>query len=158
MRKKPIGSQIHILANMIHRFVESLPNKKQIDSLTGTNAWIIGYIASRRGEDVFQKDFEKQFGITRSTASKVVNLMEKKGLVERRSVPNDARLKKLVLTEKSEKIHRLMIEDFKKLESTLEKGFSEEELERFDEYVHRMQRNLEDASKEYRSETGGNCI
>ena len=158
MRKKPIGSQIHILANTIHRFVESLPNKKQIDSLTGTNAWIIGYIASRGGEDVFQKDFEKQFGITRSTASKVVNLMEKKGLVERRSVPNDARLKKLVLTEKSEKIHRLMIEDFKKLESILEEGFSEEELERFEEYVHRMQRNLETASIEYKNETGGNGI
>lgn len=145
MEKKPIGSEIHILGNMIHRYVENLPNKKQIDSLTGMNAWIIGYIADCGGTDVFQRDFEKQFGITRSTASKVVNLMEKKGLVERRSVPGDARLKKLVLTEKSERIHQLMIEDFRQLERTLEAGFSEEELDRFSEYVHRMQRNLEAA-------------
>lgn len=150
MEAKPIGSEIHILGNMIHRFVESLPNKKKIDRLTGTNAWIIAYIEGRRGEDVFQKDFEKQFGITRSTASKVVNLMEKKGLVRRESVPYDARLKKIVLTEKSEQIHQLMIEDFRELESTLEDGFSREELERFTDYLHRMQRNLQQVSEQDR--------
>ena len=144
MEKKIVGGEIRNLGNMIHRFVGNLPNKKKIERLTGTNAWIIGYIAQRKGQDVFQKDFEKQFGITRSTASKVVNLMVKKGFIERQSVPYDARLKKLVLTEKSEEIYQLMIEDFILMENTLKKGFSEEELEQFIEYIHRMQKNLED--------------
>ncbi|MEI3338741.1 MAG: MarR family winged helix-turn-helix transcriptional regulator [Eubacterium sp.] len=138
-----VGGEIRILSNMIHRFVENLPNKKKVDSLTGTNAWIIGYIAESE-KDVFQRDFEEKFGITRSTASKVVNLMVKKGLIERCGVPGDARLKKLVLTEKSRQIYELMTEDFVFVEHTLTEGFSEKELEQFFDFIHRMQRNLKD--------------
>ena len=110
--------------------------------MTGANAWIIGYIAEHRDKDVFQKDFEEEFGITRSTASKVVNLMEKKGLIARCSVPGDARLKKLTLTPRSEEVYQLMVEDFIAIENTLAKGFSEGELEQFFDFIHRMQMNL----------------
>lgn len=144
MEKKPIGCEIRILSNMIHRWIENSPNKKKVDRLTGANAWIIGHIAKQneKGQDVFQRDFEKEFGITRSTASKVVNLMVQKGLIERQSVPGDARLKKLVLTEKSEEVHRLMTEDFDAIERMLSQGFSEKELEQFFDYIHRMQNNM----------------
>lgn len=140
--KKTIGNEIHVLSNLIHRTLDNSPAKRQIERVTGTNTWIIGYIACREGQDVFQKDLEKQFGITRSTASKVVNLMEQKGLVERKSVPGDARLKKLVLTERSWEIFHQMTEEFKSIEAALCAGFSEEELEQFFDYIHRMQNNM----------------
>ena len=38
--------------------------------------------------------------MARSTVTGVVKLMERKGLIRRESVSSDARLKKLVLTEK----------------------------------------------------------
>lgn len=144
MEKKPIGCEIRILSNMIHRWIENSPNKKKVDSVTGANAWIIGHIAEQneKGKDVFQRDFEQQFGITRSTASKVVNLMVQKGLIERQKVPGDARLKKLVLTERSKEVHRLITEDFETIEGMLRGGFSEEELEQFFDYIHRMQNNV----------------
>lgn len=142
-RCNTIGGEIRILSNTIHRYIENLPSKKKIDSLTGTNAWIIGYIAESPN-DVFQRDFEEKFGITRSTASKVVNLMVKKGMIERCSVPGDARLKKLVLTEKSKEIYSLMTKDFERVEHVLKKGFSEKELEQFLDYIHRMQQNFKD--------------
>lgn len=138
-----VGGEIRILSNLIHRVVENLPNKKKVDQVTGTNAWIIAYIAESE-KDVFQRDFEEKFGITRSTASKVVNLMVKKGLIERCSVPGDARLKKLVLTEKARQVYELMTEDFVFVEHTLTEGFSEKELEQFFDFIHRMQRNLKD--------------
>ena len=130
----------------IHRWIENSPNKKKIDSVTGANAWIIGYISdkTKNNEDVFQKDLEKNFEITRSTASKVVNLMVEKGMVERQSVPWDARLKKLILTDKGREIDELMLEDFSVVEETLSKGFSEQELEQFFDYMHRMQQNMKD--------------
>lgn len=140
--KKTIGNEIRVLSNLIHRAIEHSPVKKQIESVTGTNAWIIGYIAHSKGEDVFQRDLEKQFGITRSTASKVVNLMVQKGLIERQSVPGDARLKKLVLTDRSWEICRQMTAEFDEIESTLSDGFSEEELEQFFNYIYRMQNNI----------------
>ena len=75
MKKDCIGNDIRILSHQIHRWIENSPNKKKIDSVTGANAWIIGYISdkTKNNEDVFQKDLEKNFEITRSTASKVVN-------------------------------------------------------------------------------------
>ena len=93
MQKDHIGNDVRILSHQIHRWIENAPNKKKIDSVTGANAWIIGYISDKtdNNEDVFQKDLESCFEITRSTASKVVNLMVEKGLIERQSVPWDAR-------------------------------------------------------------------
>mgnify|MGYP000606316965 CR=1 FL=1 len=77
MQKDHIGNDVRILSHQIHRWIENAPNKKKIDSVTGANAWIIGYISDKtdNNEDVFQKDLESCFEITRSTASKVVNLM-----------------------------------------------------------------------------------
>lgn len=146
MKKDCIGNDIRILSHQIHRWIENSPNKKKIDSVTGANAWIIGYISdkTKNNEDVFQKDLEKNFEITRSTASKVVNLMVEKGMVERQSVPWDARLKKLILTDKGREIDELMLEDFSVVEETLSKGFSEQELEQFFDYMHRMQKNMKD--------------
>jgi DNA-binding MarR family transcriptional regulator len=143
-KNKTIGSEVRILSNLIHRWVENSPLKKQIERVTGSNAWIIDYVATQneKGKDVFQKDFEEQFGITRSTASKVVNLMVQKGLIERESVPGDARLKKLVLTDRAKELHQSMSLEFKEIERKLSEGFTEEELNQFFDYIHRMQENM----------------
>lgn len=147
MKKDCIGNDVRILSHQIHRWIENSPNKKKIDSCTGTNAWIIGYISDKTDEhvDVYQKDLERCFEITRSTASKVVNLMVEKGMIERQSVPWDARLKKLVLTDRGREIHNLMEDDFSVVEQTLSQGFSEEELARFFDYMHRMQKNMKES-------------
>ena len=74
--------------------------------------------------------------------------MVQKGLLDRRSVAHDARLKKLVLTEKSIEIKKLMDEDHKKFEKALRKGFSEEELMQLTAYLDRMKNNLKELSRE----------
>jgi DNA-binding MarR family transcriptional regulator len=143
MEKKLIGIELRALNNLIMRKVENSPIKKQIDSVTGTNGWIIGFLAENAGEEIYQKHLEEQFSITRSTASKVLILMEKKGLIERRGVPHDARLKKLVLTEKAWKISELIIEDAVRIEKTLTNGFTEEELEYLHSCIQRMKNNIQ---------------
>lgn len=142
LETKTIHVELRSLSHQIHRFFQNRPNKMQVDSVTGTNGWIIGYLADHDGADVFQKDIEKEFGITRSTASKVIDLMEQKGLVERKTVPYDARLRKLVLTEKSRQLVALINADKENLEKTLTKGFTQEEISTLTEYVQRMKNNL----------------
>ena len=78
MSEHHIGREIRSLNNAIRREVDSSPVKRKIDDITGTNGWIIGYISRNSGRDIYQRDIEKEFGITRSTASKVLILMEKK--------------------------------------------------------------------------------
>ena len=56
-------------------------------------------------------DLEKEFDITRSTASKNVDLLVENGFIVREQVDYDARLKKLVLTEKAKEVLRGIIKD-----------------------------------------------
>ncbi|MCC8028569.1 MAG: MarR family transcriptional regulator [Lachnospiraceae bacterium] len=140
--EESIIREIHVLSNRICRLLDNAPERRRLEEVTGKNTWIIGYIAHNEGTDVFQRDLEKQFGITRSTASKVVNRMVKKGIIERQSVPEDARLKKLVLTERSREIHQRMEAEFRDMEDTLVEGFSAEEIEQMREYLLRMQNNM----------------
>ena len=142
MESKAIGINLRSLNNLIMRYLEQHANKKKVDSLTMTNAWIIEYIAEHSDRDVFQRDFEREFRITRSTISKVINLMVQKGFIERQSVEHDARLKKLVLTPKALEIADLMCRDNKMLNEQLTKGFSDEELDTLYSYIERMQNNL----------------
>lgn len=148
-KTRPVHVELRSLSHRIRRFFQSSPNKRAVDSVTGTNGWIIGYLADNEHRDVFQKDIEKEFDITRSTASKVIDLMEQKGLVERQTVSHDARLRKLVLTDKSRQLTELIEKDKENLEVTLIKGFTDEEKATLAEYIKRMRNNLE--------EEGGKC-
>ena len=147
---KALGLELRKISNLSRRYFEQFSHKKSIDDITGPNSWIIGYVGDKTeaGEEVYQRDLETRLGITRSTVSKVVNLMVQKGLLDRRSVAHDARLKKLVLTEKSIEIKKLMDEDHKKFEKALRKGFSEEELMQLTAYLDRMKNNLKELSME----------
>ena len=144
MEKKKIGKELRSLNNLIRRYLENHAHKKTVDNITGTNGWIIGYLSDHMGRDVFQRDLEEEFGITRSTASRVIDLMVRKGLVERQSVARDARLKKLVLTEKALEISGWMHEDGIHLEQTLLKGFTQDEIEALRASIERMKSNLAD--------------
>ena len=142
MNDRKIGIELRGLNNMIRRYIDKHLNKKIVDQITGTNGWIISYLSHNLHRDVFQKDLEEEFGVTRSTASKVVNLMVQKGLIERYPVPYDARLKKLVLTPKALEISKLMDEDGETIEKLLTKGFTEDELKTLESYIQRMKKNL----------------
>jgi Transcriptional regulators len=137
-----IGKELHSLNHLTKRYVETATHKQQIDKITGTNGWIIGYLSQNADKDIYQKNLEEEFSVTRSTASKVLALMEQKGLIERHGVAHDARLKKLVLTEKAWELSKLMREDFRTMEETLTKGFTEEEKENLLQYIQRMKDNI----------------
>ena len=112
--------------------------------MTGTNGWIIAYIDRNSDKPVYQRDLEREFGITRSTASKVVILMEKKGFISHEAAEHDARLKRLVLTERSREIVSMMDADAKKTEKKLTAGFSDGELAALRGYLDRMIENMEE--------------
>lgn len=142
MSKQLIGKELRSLNNLINRYVDNYTKKKHFESITGTNLWVIGYLDENSDKDIYQKDLENEFSITRSTASKVLTLMVKKGLIERKSVPHDARLKKLVLTSKALEFTKEMRKDMMKVEENLTKGFSSEEIEELHTYIERLKANV----------------
>ena len=148
MENRPIGMELRKLSLHMKRYMESHSNCKIVDKLTGSSSWIIAYIGEEKNKDVFQKDLEKKFGITRSTASKTVDAMVKNGFIERSCVDYDARLKILVLTKKALDILDIMDRDRRNIEEVLTAGFSDKEKEKLHGYIVRMTRNLESCSED----------
>lgn len=137
------GREVHRLSKRIHRHMEANRSHHKLTDVSVTNMHIIRYLYDHQEQDIFQKDLEAAFGTTRSTASKVLQLMEQKGLILRLPVKQDARLKKLVLTERSLELHRRMRENADEMEVTLLKGFTPTEINLLASYLERMQRNLD---------------
>lgn len=156
--KKPIGFVLRNLARMFGRQADGSAGRKRLDSLTGTNGWIIGYIAHNKGKDIYQKDIENHFSVRRSTVSRVVTLMEQKGLIERQGVDGDARLKRLVLTEKAWQIHEEIEDDLNRLEEKLVEGISPEELSVFLKVIDRMMKNMGGENECRREMEGSGCL
>ena len=139
-----IGLEIKTLNNMIKRYYDFSSHRSEVDTITGNNGWIIAFLGknARDGKDVHQKDIEDHFNITRSTVSNVLSLMEQKGLVKRLPDDKDARLKKIVLTEKAEGVREILKADADRMESALTAGFTAEELETLSFYIKRMKENI----------------
>jgi len=110
--------------------------------ITGTNGQLISFLLEHENDPVYQKDIEKAFGITRSTASRVLSLMEKKNLIQRSSVAHDARLKRVTLTDRSRAFASVMFKRCEELEEQLFRGFSAEEEEMVLSFLQRMHDNL----------------
>lgn len=141
--KRKIGFEISHCARILRRYIDTATAKSLADEMTGTHGRAIGYFYHNRDKDIFQKDFEKEFDIRRSTASNILSLMEKNGLIIRQSVPDDARLKKIVLTEKAVEIHNEIEASFDKMEKDISEGISREEMEAFLFTMDKIRKNIE---------------
>lgn len=141
--KYRIGWQIKVISNLIKREVSNYGCEKCQDELTGNNMFIIGHLARHRSEDVFQKDLEEIFSVRRSTMSTIILRMEQKGFLRRESVPYDARLKKIVLTEKGETVHEMIETRIAETEKKLAEGFTEEEKQMLFGLLEKLRQNLE---------------
>ncbi|WP_308557452.1 MarR family transcriptional regulator [uncultured Lactobacillus sp.] len=98
-------------------------------NITGTQMSVIDFLSNMPDYTASQNEIEQEFDIRRSTTTIMLQRMEKRGLIERITSPNDKRQKLVKLTEKAqtlvEKIHEYMKQDDLKLRA----NFTNEELE-----------------------------
>lgn len=141
--KHTIEFELRVLNNMIHRQIIASDNIKRVDELTGATGWLIGYLIHNRDRDIFQKDIEKEFSVRRSTASKALSIMEDKGLIRRESVDYDARLKKLVLTDRAIELNKLIEADIIEIDKKMTAGLTDEEINTFIATIQKIKKNLE---------------
>lgn len=150
--QRSIMRHMQILNNAIRRHIDrNFECKKDLDKLSGSGGWILSRIfeSEHNGEPLYQRDFEDEFGITRSTASKMLSSLEQKGLVERTKVSSDGRLKRILPTEHSKKIGESIYREMSKLEKQLESEFTPKELETLYGFFERIEKNI--AAAETRS-------
>ena len=122
-----IPAQIRRVDNLIFRKINQFARENGVEQATPMHGWIIGYLYRHRDAAVFQRDIEREFSITRSTVTNILQLMERKGYIQRLSVPQDARLKQLVLTEEGIRLHEKTLLSFHQTDDYVAGLLTEEE-------------------------------
>lgn len=139
---RTLSLEIRKLDNEVRQRVIALSSPEKIDNITAMHGWIIGYLMEHVGEDVFQRDLEQNFKIRPSSVSSLLKLMEKNGLIMRKSVAYDARLKKIELTAKAYECNMQRRKDIMKIETQMKRGVSDEELAVFFNVIAKFRSNL----------------
>ena len=142
--KLKLGLDISRINHIISRKVDAAVINAIDDNLTVSQAYVIDFI-SNEGEDreIFQKDLEKEFDLKRSSISLMLNNMEKSDLIKRVPVAEDARLKKIILTEKSMKLYENISTAIDSVENKLSENITLEEIKAFQRVLDKIRKNLE---------------
>ncbi|MCR5636078.1 MAG: MarR family transcriptional regulator [Clostridiales bacterium] len=137
--------EVKAVSNIVKRTIDGRLSKDlKYEQLTTSQCKILNYLSANEDSDIYQKDIEKVFSIRRSTATKTLQLMEKNGLLLRAYSSKDARLKKLILTDKAKALAKNISEVVNEIEAKAENGVTEQEKELFLSIMEKIKNNLSD--------------
>ena len=142
------------VVNQLHRMCSSIPIEALPTGMTMSQLAVISFLHFRGDQDTYQKDLETYLKLRRSTVSSLLNTLERKGLLERVSVPQDARLKKIILTEEASPLGLQIHAAFAALDFNMFQGLTPEEIALLDSILVKIQTNL--STIETCSSLGGN--
>ena len=139
-----LGFRIRSVWQQVKRLMNRHLTENDGYGLTGMQFAIVSYIAKESAtRDVFQKDLEQKFDIRKSTVTGILNTMERDGLLLRETVPYDARLRKMILTDKALQAKQNTEQVIDSVESQLSKGLTEEEITTFLNILEKISKNAE---------------
>ena len=149
--EKIIAKNINKTGYYIRRYICNMQSIIDLENVSGTNVFIFVHLYKNKDKEIFQKDIEKEFGMTRSTASNILALMEKKGLIKRIPSLVDKRLKQVVLTPLGDEYSKKVKDELDDFNSKINNCFNDEEkkqlfnyLERINEVVKKKEENNND--------------
>ncbi len=119
-----------------------MKENKYINPPSPLQAKILDYLIKHSNEEVYQKDLEEVFNVSRATISETLQTMEKNEIVERIVSTKDARVKQIKLTENSKKRYKEMQKNIKIINKNLVENISDEELEIFSSVIQKMIKNM----------------
>ncbi len=125
MENNDLGHLINVISNSIKRLAdENLVN----ENVTVEQVKVMAMI-HRNGGTVSQKEIELAFGVRRSTVTSAMQILEKKGYIERMPNPEDSRSKLVTLTESGQEKNRKLRSFMETLEKNLTTALTKDEQE-----------------------------
>lgn len=122
-----LGRTLKFTSHIIDRRINQLIAENNGENISPVQGRLLGFLHWNADREVYQKDVEEEFGVTRSTVATNLKLMEQRGYITREGVPGDARLKKLVLTAQGEAAHQKIDASLRQMEAELRAAFTPEE-------------------------------
>ena len=123
-----VGRLIRILSHSMRRHnpAEMIENK----DLTSMQKHVLKFILLETiHRDLYQKDIEEEFQIRKPTVTGIPQLMEKNGYIYRECAKQDARLKRILPTEKAESLRQPILHSIEEDEAAMIRGIPKEDVE-----------------------------
>lgn len=140
------------ISRVSHQLKRQMIWRNKPDDLTILQKRILHFILFESLQrELYQKDLEKEFKVRRSTATGILQLLEKKGYLYREPVKEDARLKRIVPTEKAVCLRHQLLAAIESAEERIREGIPQEDMEVFVRVLKQISSNLasfEDAKDE----------
>ena len=143
-----IGLEVKILGSLIDREIRAKVAVDNLDKMTNMHGHIIGFLRYNSDREIFQRDIEKRFMISGASVSEILKLMGKNGLIERKPVERDGRLKKIVLTDKAIVMHDEVKASIDSVEREIDGLITEEERAEFDRIAMKLIEKLKQRKQE----------
>ena len=136
-----LGGLIHKVAHKMKREIDHANQKLGVSGVQGR---IIGYVrCESKNRDVFQKDIEEHFELRGSSVTSTLQNLEKMGFIVRESLPQDQRLKRIVLTKKALDIHNQITKNIEQVEKEAFSSINKEEEQLLSDLLKRILNNIE---------------
>ncbi len=102
------------LSNKLRRKIDAFSSK---ENFSGSQGRVLHFILAQNN-DVFQKDIEEEYSLRPPTATELLKKMEQNGLIHREAMANDARMKRIIVSDKALQYKDMVIEDIASLEDS----------------------------------------
>ncbi len=141
-KERRISFTLRMIHNQIRTVIWKTGPKSDIAPQSQLQGGILGYLYHHGEQPVYQRDIEKEFRISRATATNTLQVMEKNGLIVRKNEDRDARLKRIFMTEEATKNHALVESHMKMLDERMLMGLTDKEVSELNRYLGVIMKNL----------------
>ena len=131
-----IGSNLIAVSNFYDHRSTEIQKKAYPNMLGAANGYIISYLCENKDKNIFQRDIEREFDLSRSTVSTILKQLESEGLI-------DARLKKVVPTPAAEMINEACSKEITHFFYDLASNITDNEMSTFVKVLDTMKKNSE---------------
>ncbi len=138
IQDKHAARYISKLSNKLRRRIDAFSRK---DNFSGSQGKVLHFILAQN-TDIFQKDIEEEYSLRPSSATELLKKMEQNGLIYREPMPNDARMKRIVVTEKATQYKDIVWKHITDLENELIRDIPSEDMAVFFRVIEKMMDNL----------------
>ncbi|WP_025688825.1 MarR family winged helix-turn-helix transcriptional regulator [Paenibacillus zanthoxyli] len=127
---------------MIARAFDSISNIefKELELTKGQYLYLVR-ICEQPG--IIQEKLAEMIKVDRTTAARAIAKLELQGLIEKRSDPDNRKIKKLYPTAKGEEVYPFLKREADYSDQTALAGLSDEEIETLYKLLKRVRRNVE---------------
>ena len=135
------GFLITKLKQLQSRTLAQCISEQGIDAFSGEQGKILFILWQK--DKITQKELATEIGLAKNTITVMLEKMEKNNLIRRITDENDKRKSLVILTDYAKSLKKSFDEISDEMLKKVYKGFSEEEIDKYEEYLHRIIRNLE---------------